>query len=194
MSNKNKGSNVAVVGIFAALVIVLQLVSGFVKIGNISITLTLVPIVLGAVLYGYKVGAALGGIFGVIVVICCVTGLDVGGSMLIQANPVVTVLICLVKGVMSGLLPGLVYKAVGKNKQYLGTVLSAIVAPIGNTGLFLLGMILFFKDTLVMWADGSDTVYYIFTGLVGINFIVEMIVNAVAAPVLFRVSKAVRRI
>ncbi len=194
MSNKNKGSNVAVVGIFAALVIVLQLVSGFVKIGNISITLTLVPIVLGAVLYGYKVGAALGGIFGVIVVICCITGLDAGGSMLIQANPVITVLICLVKGVMSGLLPGLVYKAFGKKNQYLGTVLSAIVAPIGNTGLFLLGMILFFKDTLVMWADGADTVYYIFTGLVGINFIVEMIVNVVAAPVLFRVSKAVRRI
>lgn len=194
MSNKGKGLNVAVIGVFAAVVVVLQLISAFVKIGSFPLTLTLIPIVLGAVLYGPKVGAALGAVFGAVVVICCFTGLDAGGSILIQANPVLTTVICMAKGILAGLLPGFMFKAVGKSKPYLGTVLSAAVAPIGNTGLFLICMLVFFKDILVGWAYGSSTVYYIFTGLIGWNFLIEMAVNIIAAPMLYRVSRAVKRI
>lgn len=194
MSNKNKGLNVAVIGIFAAVVVVLQFISAFVKIGSFPLTLTLIPIVLGAVLYGPKVGSALGAVFGIVVVICCFTGIDVGGQILVQANPVLTTVVCMAKGILAGLLPGLVFRAVGVKKPYLGTVLSAIVAPIGNTGLFLICMMVFFKDVLVSWAGGSDVVYYVFTGLVGWNFVIEMVINIIAAPMLYRVSKAVKKI
>ncbi len=194
MSNKNKGLNVAVIGIFAAVVVVLQFISAFVKIGSFPLTLTLIPIVLGAVLYGPKVGSALGAVFGIVVVICCFTGIDVGGQILVQANPVLTTVVCMAKGILAGLLPGLVFRAVGGKKPYLGTVLSAIVAPIGNTGLFLICMMVFFKDVLVSWAGGSDVVYYVFTGLVGWNFVIEMVINIIAAPMLYRVSKAVKKI
>lgn len=194
MSNKNKGLNVAVIGIFAAVVVVLQFISAFVKIGSFPLTLTLIPIVLGAVLYGPKVGSALGAVFGIVVVICCFTGIDVGGQILVQANPVLTTVVCMAKGVLAGLLPGLVFRAVGGKKPYLGTVLSAIVAPIGNTGLFLICMMVFFKNVLVSWAGGSDVVYYVFTGLVGWNFVIEMVINIIAAPMLYRVSKAVKKI
>lgn len=194
MSNKNKGLNVAVIGIFAAVVVVLQFISAFVKIGSFPLTLTLIPIVLGAVLYGPKAGSALGAVFGIVVVICCFTGIDVGGQILVQANPVLTTVVCMAKGILAGLLPGLVFRAVGGKKPYLGTVLSAIVAPIGNTGLFLICMMVFFKDVLVSWAGGSDVVYYVFTGLVGWNFVIEMVINIIAAPMLYRVSKAVKKI
>ena len=194
MSNKNKGLNVAVIGIFAAVVGVLQFISAFVKIGSFPLTLTLIPIVLGAVLYGPKAGSALGAVFGIVVVICCFTGIDVGGQILVQANPVLTTVVCMAKGILAGLLPGLVFRAVGGKKPYLGTVLSAIVAPIGNTGLFLICMMVFFKDVLVSWAGGSDVVYYVFTGLVGWNFVIEMVINIIAAPMLYRVSKAVKKI
>ena len=194
MSNKNKGLNVAVIGIFAAVVVVLQFISAFVKIGSFPLTLTLIPIVLGAVLYGPKAGSALGAVFGIVVVICCFTGIDVGGQILVQANPVRTTGVCMAKGILAGLLPGLVFRAVGGKKPYLGTVLSAIVAPIGNTGLFLICMMVFFKDVLVSWAGGSDVVYYVFTGLVGWNFVIEMVINIIAAPMLYRVSKAVKKI
>lgn len=194
MSNKNKGLNVAVIGIFAAVVVALQFISAFVKIGSFPLTLTLIPIVLGAVLYGPKVGSALGAVFGIVVVICCFTGIDVGGQILVQANPVLTTVVCMAKGILAGLLPGLVFRAVGGKKPYLGTVLSAIVAPIGNTGLFLICMMVFFKDVLVSWAGGSDVVYYVFTGLVGWNFVIEMVINIIAAPMLYRVSKAVKKI
>lgn len=193
MSKSKKGTNVAVVGIFAALVILLQFLSAFVKIGNFSLTLTLIPIVLGAVLYGPKVGAILGGVFGAVVVICCFTGIDAGGSILVQVNPWLTSAVCMAKGILAGVLPGLIFKLFNEKNQYIGTVAAAVVAPIGNTGLFLICMLVFFKDVLISWASGSDTVYYIFTGLVGWNFLIEMAINIVAAPLLFRVCKAIKK-
>lgn len=193
MSKSKKGTNVAVVGIFAALVILLQFLSAFVKIGNFPLTLTLIPIVLGAVLYGPKVGAVLGGVFGAVVVVCCFTGIDPGGAILVQASPVLTSAVCMAKGILAGVLPGLVFKLFNGKRQYVGTIVSAIVAPIGNTGLFLVCMLVFFKDILVSWAGGSDTVYYIFTGLTGWNFVIEMAINVVAAPLLFRVCKAIKK-
>ncbi|MBQ1183510.1 MAG: ECF transporter S component [Clostridia bacterium] len=194
MSQKKVGLNVAIVGIFAALVVVLQFMSAIFPIGQFNLTLTLIPIVLGAVLYGPRVGAALGAIFGAVVVICCFTGLDVGGSILVQTSPILTTAVCMAKGILAGVLPGIVFNAAGKRKPYFGTVLAAISAPVGNTGLFLICMLLFFKSTLVSWAGGADTVYYIFTGLTGWNFLIELAINAVAAPLLYRVTKAVRHI
>ncbi len=194
MSQKKEGLNVAVIGIFAALVIVLQFLSAIFPIGQFNLTLTLIPIVLGAVLYGPKIGAALGAVFGAVVVICCFTGLDVGGSILVQRSPILTTAVCMAKGILAGILPGVIFKSVGKKKTYLGTVLAAISAPIGNTGLFLICMLLFFKSTLVSWAGGVNTVYYIFTGLTGWNFLIELVINAVAAPLLYRVTRAVRHI
>ena len=193
MSKSKKGTSVAVVGIFVALVILLQFLSAFVKIGNFPLTLTLIPIVLGAVLYGPKVGAVLGGAFGAVVVVCCFTGIDPGGAILVQASPVLTSAVCMAKGILAGVLPGLVFKLFNGKRQYVGTIVSAIVAPIGNTGLFLVCMFVFFKDILVSWAGGSDTVYYIFTGLTGWNFVIEMAINVVAAPLLFRVCKAIKK-
>lgn len=194
MSKSKKGTNVAVVGIFAALVILLQFLSAFVKVGNFPLTLTLIPIVLGAVLYGPKVGAVLGGVFGAVVVVCCFTGIDPGGAVLVQASPVLTSAVCMAKGILAGVLPGLTFKLFQNKNEYAGTIVSAIVAPIGNTGLFLLCMLVFFKDILVSWAGGSDTVYYIFTGLTGWNFVIEMVINIVAAPLLYRVCKAIKKI
>ncbi len=193
MTKRRESYGVAVIGIFAALVVVLQLLSSFVKIGSFPLTLTLIPIVLGAVLYGPRVGAALGAVFGAVVVICCFTGLDAGGSILIQKSPMLTTALCMAKGILAGVLPAFMFKTVGRRKPYMGTVLAAAVAPLGNTGLFLLGMIFLFKDTLVSWANGADTVYYIFTGLVGINFLIELAINMIAAPLLYRVTRAVKR-
>ena len=102
-----------------ALVVVLQLISAIIPPigGTVSITLTLVPVVVGAILFGIKGGAILGASFGAIVLINCITGIDVGGNILWNANPFFTALICFVKGTMAGIVPAFVYKLiVGKNE------------------------------------------------------------------------------
>ena len=77
MSNSTeKTKRLVGLSIFTALVVVLQLVATFVKIGAFPVTLTLVPIVVGAAIYGTKAGAWLGAVFGAVVAIACATGAD----------------------------------------------------------------------------------------------------------------------
>ena len=56
-TNTGKTRRMAGLSILTALVVVLQVVATFVKIGAFPVTLTLVPIVIGGALYGRKAGA-----------------------------------------------------------------------------------------------------------------------------------------
>lgn len=181
------------IAILSALVIVLQVFTTFVHFGPFSITLALVPIVVGAAMYGVGAGAFLGAVFSVVVVIMCITGGDPGGAMVWNANPFLCVLMCMLKGTMAGLVAGLVYSLLSKVNIYLGTIAAAFISPIVNTGIFILGMLLFFKDLLAQWSGGTDLLYYIIIGLTGINFLVELVVNMILSPVIVRIITAVQK-
>ncbi len=194
MSNsKTKSMNAALLGMFTAITVVLQLMSYLIKIGTFNLSLVLVPIVLAAVMYGPKYGAAMGGVFGVIVVIASITGLDGGGQILFQSSPVLTTLVCLVKGVAAGFVAGVIANALKKVNFYLSVILAALAAPVVNTGIFAICMVLFFKDTLTVWANGANLAYYIIFGLIGINFLIELVLNAVLSPVIVSVARAFKK-
>lgn len=180
--------------IFTALIVVLQLVSAlltrFVPALPVSITLTLVPIVVGAALYGVSAGAYLGGVFGLVVMLFCVTALDAGGAMLWNANPLMCALVCLVKGIAAGAAAGAVYRAVSPKNKTAGAVVAGICAPTVNTALFIIAVFLFFRETLTLWAGGKDLVTYAIVGLAGINYLLELAVNLVLAPVIVRIIDA----
>ena len=164
-----------------ALIVVLQLIGGFLKVGPVNLSFVLVPIVIGAILLGPSGGAFLGGVFGLVVTVMSATGMDPTGVVLWGINPFLTALICMLKGIMAGLCSGLVYKAMPK-KGIFGTALAAVCAPIVNTGLFIAGVALFFNDTLYEWAGGSNMLEFIITGLCGLNFLIEFCINLVLAP------------
>ena len=98
--------------LMTAIVVVLQVVASFVKFGPFTITLALAPILIGAALYGPKAGACLGGVFGAVVLLACILGWDMGGNVLWNANPFLTALVCLGKGILAGLAAGLVSRAI----------------------------------------------------------------------------------
>lgn len=192
--NKNHAAVVRMVSLalLAALVIVLQTVASNIKVGPIPITLTLVPIVIGAVLYGPGAGALLGATFGLVTAVAGLTGYDAGTQALIQASPVWTISTCFVKATAAGWVAGLVYRALRK-KQTLGCVLAAMSAPVVNTGIFLLAMTTVLRSSLEAWAGGTDMVYYVFVVLTGVNFLVEFGVNAVLSAAIARIVKAVAK-
>jgi len=191
MSNVSaKTKNLVGISIFAALVIVLQVVATFVKFGPFSITLALTPIVVGAAFYGSKAGAWLGGVFGVVVLLMCIFGADIGGAILWNVNPITTAVLCLVKGAAAGWAAGKVYNAFAKKNATLSVILAAFISPIVNTGIFCIAMVFIYRSTLIEWAGGTDLAYFVFTGLIGINFLVEMFVNVVLSPVAARIIKA----
>lgn len=174
------------VGIFTAIVVVLQLLGGAIRFGTFSISLVLVPIVVGAAVYGWASGAWLGFVFGVTVLL---TG---DAAVFLAVNPLGTVLTVLLKGTLCGLAAGLVYKALRKKSRAAAIILSAIVCPVVNTGIFLLGCLLFFMETINSWATAAgfqNAGAYMIVGLVGLNFLLEVAVNVVLAPVISRLIK-----
>lgn len=178
--------------LLTAIIVVLQIVASFIKFGPFSITLALAPIIIGAALYGPKAGAYLGGVFGVVVLIACILGWDQGGSVLWNANPFLTAVVCLAKGILAGLCAGAIYQAISKGPlaPIVGAIAAGIVSPVVNTGLFCLCLTLLFHDILVAWAGGTDIVYYIIFGLTGINFLLELVINLVLSTVIVRVVTA----
>lgn len=153
--------------LMTAIIVVLQVVASFVKFGPFTITLALAPILIGAALYGPKAGACLGGVFGAVVLLACILGWDPGGAILWNANPFLTALVCLGKGILAGLAAGLVYRAIawgGKShssgRMLGGSIAAGIVSPVVNTGLFLLAGSVFPVPDLFggmghrCWADG----------------------------------------
>ena len=186
--------------IFTALVVVLQYMAGVIKIGPFSPSLVLIPMVIGAAVYGWKAGAWLGFVFSVVVLIACVTGQDAGGYLMWGINPLATALIVIVKGTAAGILAALAYGLFGKKNQMVGTVAAAIVCPVVNTGLFCIGASLAFKPLLMEWAAGwwsvqqrageINLVIYLILGMIGLNFLLEMLINMVLSPVVVRILKA----
>ena len=169
MNNSNgKTRRLAGLALFTAIVVVLQLLGSFIKVGPFAVSLVLIPIVVGAAVYGVSAGAWLGFVFGVVVTIAVVTGADQGGYIMFSARPVMTVLVCLIKGTAAG------YAA----------------APVVNTGLFVLAMVLFYQPQLQAWAGGTAVATYIVTTLVGVNFLLELGVNLVLSPTITRLIAA----
>lgn len=186
--NKSKSQTMVGMALFAAIVVVLQIIGNYIRIGNFSISLVLIPIIVGAALYGPAGGAFLGGVFGIVVIVDCITV----GNILWIANPVVTAIVCMLKGILAGFVSGVLYKYLSRKNQYLGAYLSAIACPLVNTGIFCASLFLFFKDTLAELAGGTNIFYYTFIVMIGVNFLIEMLVNIIFAPAVVSVLKMVK--
>lgn len=179
MKNSKIGRMTAL-GLLIALIVVLQSLGGMIPpIGGFTISLVLIPIVLGAALYGPGAGALLGAAFGVLVIIGCVNGTDVGGQMVFQANPFLCIFVVMLKGIFAGLASGFIYEWLAPKNGTLAMVLAAIVCPVVNTGFFVACMWVFFIDVLAAWAGGGSIIGYVLTGLVLCNFVPELIINVV---------------
>ncbi len=182
------------IALLMASVIVLQMLSGMLPpVGGFSISLVLIPIVLGAALYGSAVGAWLGCVFGIVVFINCVTGADPGGQMVFQANPFLCFIVVVGKGVLAGFCSGLVYRLVKSYNGYVAMVCAAVVCPTVNTGVFIASMLLMFPGVLSAWANGAEILSYIFSGLMLANYVPELIINVVFSPAGQRILKVIQK-
>lgn len=189
-----KIKRMAGIALLMAMVVVMQFIGGMIPpVGGFSISLVLIPIVLGAAIFGPRAGAILGGAFSVIVIINCITGADPGGAMVFQANPILCIIVVLAKGVLAGFASGAVYQVVKGFNTYLAMILAAIICPVVNTGTFVICMYLFFIDVLAAWAGGGNVVGYILTGLILANFVPELIINVVFSPAGNLICKTVNK-
>ncbi|WP_162849843.1 ECF transporter S component [Anaeroplasma bactoclasticum] len=178
-----------------ALVVALQFLSNYVKFGEVEITLALIPIVVGAILYGPLAGGFLGLVMGAIVITAPGTQ-----GLFMPVNPAATIILCLLKTGIAGLVAGLVFNLFSfiarknENKKTkitlfgVGVVLATLLVPVINTGLFMVGAVLFF-NSLPYFADFAVT----WATVVTVNFAIEFTVSAVASPALVVLIKVLAR-
>ncbi|MBQ9228836.1 MAG: ECF transporter S component [Eubacterium sp.] len=181
MNEKTK--KIVGVGIFTAIVVVLQLLGSFIKFGTFSVSLVLIPIIVGAALYDFGAGAWLGFVFGVTVL------LSGDATPFLAVNPVGTVVTVLLKGTLAGLAAGAVFKALEKKSGFAATICAGITAPVVNTGVFLLGCLVFFMPTIQEWATAAGVESagkFMIVGLVGLNFVFELVINLVLSSVIVK--------
>ena len=175
--------------LLTAIVVVLQLLGSFIRFGEFSISLVLVPVVLGAAMLGVGAGAWLGLVFGVTVLM---SG-DAAAFFAISA--VGTVVTVLGKGILAGFAAGGVYKLLEKKSVLAATIAAAVVCPVVNTGIFFLGCLLFFLDAIAEMAAGAgqSAFAFIIFVFIGGNFLFELLFNVVLAPVILRLVAVGRK-
>ncbi len=191
--NKNSyftARRVTWIAILLSLVIVLQTFGGSINIGAVQLNFTLIPIVLGAILLGPIAGLILGFACGVVVLIQVIIGLVPFYTLIWTETPLVAALTCVVKTSVAGLLCGYVYKIIEKKNAYVAVFVASSIVPVVNTGLFVLGC-LGMWDAIVTIAGGSNIFGFIILSLVGFNFFIELAVNVLVAPALYKVIKIV---
>jgi len=210
--------NLVMYAVLAAITFILQYLGAFIKFGPFSISLVLVPIAIGAALLGWKGGAFLGFVFGWAVL---ASG-DAAAFLAVNVPGTITTVLVkgtvagLVTGIVFNLInkllnkhsarqvkllkskglseqdESIVYDFLSRNNIYIAVFVSAIVCPVVNTGVFLIGCLLFFMETIAGWAQAlgfESTGSYIIFGLVGGNFLFEVLINIILAPAVVRLLK-----
>ena len=184
MTNSNKIHKITGVGLLIAISFVLTIIGNNIAIGPVAINLSLIPIAIGAIMYGPVAGLAIGMVNGVAVLLAPTTG------VFLSHNVFFTIVTCLFKTGLAGLISGLIFKLLNKLNYSIAVIIACVMIPIINTSFFALCVFLFFYDLLLVGQGANAFVYFCLT-IVGWNFIFELLVSSILSPTIIYVTKAI---
>lgn len=207
--NGKKSLQTAQLALFSALIILLAFIPGigYIPLGVTRATIIHVPVIIGSIVLGPKMGAVLGGVFGLTSLISntltpTVTsfvftpffeGAGLGG------NPL-SLVICFVPRILVGVVPYFVYKGIIKllnkikGRETVSLITAGICGAMTNT-ILVMGMIyLFFGESYAKAKEISyDALLGVILGIIGVNGVLEAITAAVLTcvicKVLFKIKK-----
>ena len=161
---------IVITGLLLALEIIFQLIGNYLQIGPANINLALVPVVIAGFIGGPISAAILGFFNGLMVLLSPST---IGFFM--PMSPAGTVLVCLLKCTLAGVVSSLMYRWLSKlTNVHVATPIAAALVPVINTALFIAGAFIFFQDWL--FPDGQTlggAWAFIILSVVGWNFLIE---------------------
>jgi len=170
------------IAVLTALIFVVQLIP--IRPGGMSLAVfTLAIIVIGAALCGVGASAWLGLVFGIAVMVLPETALFWSYSW---AGTLITVLL---KGLLAGIASGAIYKLLERINRYIAVIAAAVIAPVVNSGIFFIGCMIFFQGYFATFAAEAsvNVATFVIVFVIGINFLIELAVSAVFAPVVYRI-------
>ena len=181
MNKKITTRQIVITGLMLALMIILQIIGNYLQFGPVNINISLVAVVLAAVLCGPLSGAVVGFFNGIMALLSPSTL-----TIFMPVSPVGTVLACLLKCTLAGLISGLVFNLLKKKNVTLGLIVSSLLVPIINTGIFIICCLIFFRPILesnVTNGTFPNIWMFLIVGFIGWNFLVELLSTGVLSPV-----------
>lgn len=172
---------IAGTAILTAIEIVLYILGTLVlNPAGFNINLALIPILIGAIFFGPISGLFLGVINGIAVILTPETqavfmNTDVFGDWCIFG----TIVICLLKCALAGLASGYAFKLIKKKNEIVGALVAAMLIPIINTGIFLIGSAIFFNSVFEVLVQAALT----------FNFLIEIGIMIILSPAIIRIIK-----
>lgn len=189
--------NVALLGILIGLVIVLQLFASAIPMFGVTLNFSLIPIALSGVMLGVLGGTIVGFVCGLVVFITmAVLGQEPSTAFLFQTNPFILTLMCIGKTTLAGAVSGLIYKFISKCKPEIAVWVSSLSIPVVNTGTYMLGMVLMkssVAEFLNMTSSTAGIVFAVVFGIIWLNFVLEIIINTIFTPAIYKVVKVIKK-
>lgn len=176
--------------ILLAIEIVFQVIGNYITLpGGISINLSLIPIALGAILFGPLSGGFLGLMNGLLVLFAPSTQ-----AVFFQYAPLGTIVTCLSKCTIAGIVAGLVFKLINKKNFLVAAIVASLLVPILNTGIFALcALTLIAKAIENLNVQNVKTFKFLFLILITWNFLLEFVVTTVLSPTIAKVTKIISK-
>ena len=169
--------------IIVALIVVLQAFSSVAaRIGLFSFALGLFPSTIGSIMYGKKESLIFGGVLGAVIL-----ATDATAWTLFGVNFFATVLLVMLKSIASTFVCSLIFGLLSAKNRTLGAIFAALAAPIVNTGIFVGGVCIFFRDFFAPEVEEAVPFLLGLILLLLVNFIIEVVINVVLSPVVLRV-------
>lgn len=189
---------VAGILIFTLIMVVMAFTPlGFLKTSGLEASFLVVPVAIGAVVLGPSAGAFLGLVMGIVSFAQCFGTSDIG-SALLNTSGINTFLLCIIPRVICGWMAGVFYDLLSKinKKGFVPQLAAAIVCPVVNFVLFMLGLSIFFGQApYIINLQSSMGVkgFFAFSfALGGMNLLYELlaslVITTVVTTVIIRLS------
>ncbi|MBQ6730802.1 MAG: ECF transporter S component [Bacilli bacterium] len=181
MNKKITTRQIVITGLMLALMIVLQIVGNYLQFGPVNINISLVAVVLAAVLGGPLSGAIVGFFNGIMALLSPSTI-----AVFMPVSLVGTILACLLKCTLAGLVSGLAFNAIKKKNTILALIIASLLVPIINTGIFIIMALIFFRPILeanVTSGAFPNIWVFLLAGFIGWNFLIELLSTGVISPI-----------
>ena len=181
---------ITLAAVLSALIVVLSFlpIKAFVEI-----TLTIIPISIGIIIGGYKMGLILGTIFGLISYVQCF-GYSEFGATLFSINPFFTFLVCVPTRIVAGGISGFVADILRNKNSKISALAASVLMPLLNTILFTSTLVILFYQTeyiqsFVTALNALNPLHFMVL-FVGINGLVELLVGIIISyPTALAINK-----
>ena len=171
MKNQKKSSNIAIIAVFFAVMLVIHLLSSLIfNLWPVPIKPTIVhiPVIVASIVYGPRIGSALGGLMGIISLIILLPTSYLFSPFVPHGN-FNSLLIALVPRILIGIFPYYIYKLM---QNRFGLLLAGAIGSATNTVFVLTGIFIFFSSVY------GGNIQTMLATIISANSIIELITSA----------------